>query len=126
MKIHIKTTANDQVEVRYDEVPDLDKALAMLLTAVDASVKQVLPQLDEEDKSACYDYVIGLLDRMLANLFPDYTAESEFDMTDAAIVYAQDQIINEAFEKGITLEEALKLYEDKAQEYIAKRRAKES
>lgn len=126
MKILIKTTANGELEVRYDKLKSLDDAVSMLCGALDATVRQVLPSLETEELSKLYDDLAEVLDHLLTTLFPEFNELNEFDMTDAAIVYAQDQIINDAHKKGITLQEALQRYENKAQEYIAKRRAKVS
>ena len=42
-------------------------------------------------------------------------------MTPAAIVYAQDMMIKEAAEVGISYQEALERYEQKAKDYIIQR-----
>ena len=52
--------------------------------------------------------------------FPDIQPR-EFDLSDAGLLYAQDKIIEDAAKKGITYDEALKKYEEKAKEYVRKK-----
>jgi hypothetical protein len=49
----------------------------------------------------------------MERVFPD-TQPRDFDLSDAGMLYAQDMIIDEAAKKGITYEEALQKYEEKA------------
>ena len=57
----------------------------------------------------------------LKNIFPGIDP-AEFDLSDAAIVYAQDQIINKALDEGKTWEEVKNEYENLAVEYINARK----
>ena len=66
-----------------------------------------------------YDTMDYLFYRFMELVFPDIQPR-EFELSDAGLLYAQDQIIKRAEKKGITYEEALKQYEDKAKEYVKK------
>jgi hypothetical protein len=54
--------------------------------------------------------------------FPDVQPR-EFDFSDAAMLYAQDKIIEEAHRKGLSFEEAMKKYESRAKEYVRQKKA---
>lgn len=62
--------------------------------------------------------------RCFYKIFPEYEPKEgeEFDLVDAAIIKAQDDIIKEAHKKGITFEEALREYNEKAREYVNARK----
>lgn len=91
---------------------------AILFCIIENYTKQVL-EAAPDDHDAIWDYVAGACDNLCIRLFP--APENGFELSDAAIIYAEDQIIKRAEKKGISFEEALAQYEKKAQEYVAKR-----
>lgn len=129
MKIIIDKYANETIEVSTDigigeNPPRYDEILQTLLTALDAYTTRYLESVTPKDKwkfrESLYDQIDYIFDEFLQKVFPEIKP-NEFDLTPAAIVYAQDQIINEAAEKGISYKEAMKHYEKKAQQYIKER-----
>lgn len=73
-----------------------------------------------DDAENLYDSIDYLFYKFMERTFPDVQPR-EFDLSDAAILYAQDKIIDEAEKKGLTFKEALQKYEDKAKEYVSKK-----
>lgn len=112
-----------------DEEITFDLIFSTLLSAIASYSKlhleAVKSEVGLEDLEA---YENDLYDRMdscfaiaLKNIFPGIDP-AEFDLSDAAIVYAQDQIINKALDEGKTWEEVKNEYENLAVEYINARK----
>lgn len=112
-----------------DEEITFDLIFSTLLSAIASYSKlhleAVKSEVTLEDLEA---YENDLYDRMdscftiaLKNIFPGIDP-AEFDLSDAAIVYAQDQIINKALDEGKTWEEVKNEYENLAVEYINARK----
>lgn len=87
-------------------------------------VKQMEPIASDKQllHETMYDKFDALFAKALADIFPDIKPR-EFDLLTAAIVKAQDDIINMASEEGITYEQALDKYNQISNDYIAKKRA---
>lgn len=73
----------------------------------------------KDEAENLYDSMDYLFYKFMERVFPDIQPR-EFDLSDAGLLYAQDMIINEAAKKGMTYDEALKHYEDKAKAYVKK------
>ncbi len=119
---------DDVVEVECNSGPaenermNYETIVAMLMAGLDGATRTILSEnTDEKLESYLYDRLDGIFGSFLERMFPSVDPD-EFTLTDAAIVKAQDEIINEAFVREITLEEALEEYENKAREYVAQRR----
>ncbi len=130
MRIIIDKAADDTVEVSFhpvpgEDYPGYDECLHMFLAAMDGITRKFLSTVESKDKwkfrEGVYDQLDYLFDAFLTEVFPEIKP-NEFDLTPAAIVYAQDKIIEEAEKKGITYKEAMKHYENIAQEYIKARK----
>lgn len=93
-----------------------------LMQSLEAVTRETVKDItDAEDREIIFDTIDAAFGQFLRNVFPDIDPH-EFDLIDAAIVKAQDEIINDAYKRGITFEQALKEYEDKAKEYIDARK----
>ena len=68
-----------------------------------------------------YDIVDDGFANLLKKVFPEIDV-GEFDLTAAAVVYAQDQIIQKAEKEGKTYKEMLDEYEKVADKYIQEKR----
>lgn len=118
---------DDKVEVECSagapesEPMNYEHIVTMLMAGLDGATRTILKDSDEKLQSFLYDQLDGIFGAFLERLFPNIDPD-EFTLTEAAIVKAQDEIINEAFNREITLEEALKEYEDKAKAYVEQRR----
>lgn len=112
-----------------DEHITFDNIFATLLSALtsysqlhlDAAKEEMTLAELESYENDLYDRMDTCFGNFLKNVFPGIEP-SEFDLSDAAIVYAQDQIINKALEEGKTWEEVKELYENLAVEYINARK----
>lgn len=96
----------------------LDGIIAFCMSFMESSCRDMIkanPDMAED----LYDSMDYLFYKFMERTFPDIQPR-EFDLTDAAVLYAQDQIIKRAEKKGITYDEALKQYEDKAKAYVKK------
>ncbi len=129
---------DDQVRLQFGNAPDAEPMTAkdvepMLMSAYEAVISRVLDEIkrnvSEDQQEAVYrgtyEHLVLVFDAFLQKLFPNMN-QTGFDFTDAALIYAQDQIIKEAEQKGISFEDAIKNYEKKAQEYIAERITRKS
>lgn len=123
----------DEIHAQFNNGPlkdpmTIDEIGAMLLGAYDGAVSAVLKQIKDSDietRRSLYEHIVMMFDAFLERLFPEINSLG-FDFSDAALIYAQDQIVNEAYDKGISFDEALENYEKKAQEYIANRTTRKS
>ena len=112
-----------------DEEITFDLIFSTLLSAIASYSKlhleAVKSEVTLEDLEAyendLYDRMDSCFTHALKNIFPGIDP-AEFDLSDAAIVYAQDQIINKALEEGKTWEEVKNEYENLAVEYINARK----
>lgn len=112
-----------------DEEITFDLVFSTLLSALasysklhlDAVKSELTPDDMEAYENDLYDRMDSCFTHALKNIFPGIDP-AEFDLSDAAIVYAQDQIINKALEEGKTWEEVKEQYENLAVEYINARK----
>ena len=95
-----------------------DNSIAFCMGFMENACRQYV-QDHESEAEDLYDSLDSLFYMFMERVFPDIQPR-EFDLSDAAILYAQDMIIDEAEKKGLTFKEALKNYEDKAKEYVRK------
>lgn len=96
-----------------------DGVIAFCMSFMESSCKDYLKAYPD-DAEDLYDSMDYLFYKFMERTFPDIQPR-DFDLSDAGLLYAQDQIIKRADKKGITFEEALKEYEDKAKEYVSKK-----
>lgn len=125
MKIIIE--AGDEGQVKSISIKDgkctYDNLTAILFGVLDGATKTVLdanPE-DEEMKAFLYEHFNGLFELFLRKVFPD-PPKGYFDLSDAALIYAQDLVVNEAEKKGISFEDALDKFENRAKEYVRQKR----
>lgn len=102
-----------------DVTMTFDGAVSFCLAFLESSVKQYLKD-KPEDAEGLYDTIDALFFKFMERAFPDIQPR-DFDLSDAGLLYAQDQIIKRAAKKGITYEEALAEYEKKAKKYVNER-----
>lgn len=74
-----------------------------------------------EAKDDLYEHFSGVFDLFFRKVFPD-PPDGYFELSDAALLYAQDKIIEEAEKKGLTFEEVLRKYESRAKEHIRQKK----
>lgn len=103
----------DDVRLSFDGV------IAFCMSFMESSCKDYL-KANPKDAEDLYDSIDYLFYKFMERTFPDIQPR-EFDLSDAGLLYAQDKIIDEAAKKGITFEESLQKYEDKAKEYVRKK-----
>ena len=121
------TRIDDSVEVQCTNgAPESEpmvysEIVSLLFAALDGATTTLLKSCDDKQKGLLYDQLDGVFDAFLSKVFPEFDTD-EFTLIDAAIVKAQDEIINDAFERGISLEEALEEYQNKALDYVNERR----
>lgn len=129
MQIIINRFKDESVSIDFkpapgEEYPSFDDTIHMIFTALDGILHRFLDdkafRKNWEFREHVYDQIDYLCDALLTNVFPEIEP-NEFDLTPAAIVYAQDMLIKEAADEGITYKEALAKYEKKAKEYIIHR-----
>lgn len=112
-----------KLEVRPDSETDknitLGDIVSGMLTALAGTVKDYIKRTepDEDELADAYDNMNYLFGKVLNDVFPTIKTLG-MELSDAGVFYAMDMIVHEAYEKGITFEEALAEYEKKAQEYV--------
>lgn len=123
MKIIIKAT--DEGKVTSFDIKDgkcqLDALMAIFFEILDSATKKVLAEAPDEVVDFTYDHFNALFELFLRNVFPE-PPEGYFELSDAALLYAQDKIVEEADKKGITFEEALGKFESRAKEYVRQKK----
>ena len=130
MRIIIDDVDSGEVSITFEksfaEEPgsSFQKVYARLMVALEGTIKEFIRKTPVKDKDAFMDHLYDIVDEGFGNLltkvFPD--VDTSFNLTAAAIVYAQDQIIQKAEAEGKTYEEMLDEYEHIADKYIAEKR----
>lgn len=96
-----------------------DGIIAFCMSFMESAAKDFLKAHPDEDEGL-YDSIDYLFYKFMERTFPEIQPR-DFDLSDAGLLYAQDKIIEEAAKKGITYDEALQNYEEKAKEYVRKK-----
>ena len=91
---------------------------------MEATSSEIKKGLNNDEKEMLAMQMEELFGRCFYKIFPEFMPEEgeEFNLCDAAIIKAQDDIIIEAEKKGITFQEALQHYNEKAREYVNARK----
>ena len=121
MKFIIETDHDRVTNVNIEDADGqatFENVMAIIFCVVENIIKNTV-DANPDDYNEIWDYVSGACDQLCLRCFPE--SEGSFDLSDAAILYAEDQIIKRAEKKGISYEEALAQYEKRAQEYVAKK-----
>lgn len=118
MLIKIKTTDKD-LEANMEptienEMCGYVEVVDTLVGALDAYCNTFLESLDEGEIQAVHDYMSAVFSKFMLKCFPDTT---DFGLSDAAMIMAQDQLIEEAAKEDVPLEEVIARYNERAQEY---------
>ena len=126
MKIIIESDKDKVTNVAFENADDgqacYENVTAIIFCVLENFTKQVINALgdNQEEIDGLWDYVAGACDQLCIRCFPK-PSESSFELSDAALIYAEDQIIKRAEKKGISFEEALQQYEEKARKYVAEK-----
>ena len=72
---------------------------------------------NEDARLDIYEALDALFCKFMERVFPDIQPRA-FDFSDAAMLYAQDMIIERAHKEGKTFEEVMKDFEDEAKAYV--------
>lgn len=125
----IITTKDDNLDVKFeqtvaDEVISDNDVLATLFCILEGVANTIKKEISKEDSEFFAYQLEALFGRLFYRVFPEYAPKEgeEFNLTDAAIIKAQDDIITEAEKRGITFQEALAEYNEKAKEYVNARK----
>ena len=123
MKLIIEATEEGRVADFnvQDGKCSLDELIAIFFSILEGASHQVLNDAPNDVKEYIYEHFNAIFDLFLRNVFPE-PPEGFFDISDAALMYAQDKLIEDIEKKGITFEEALESYENRAKDYLNKRR----
>ena len=114
---------DDQMRTKMELVEGMgsttaDDLIALFLALLEHTVKHLLDK--GADAEEMYDTMDFMFWKFMEKCFPDIQPR-EFDLSDAALLFAQDQIIDKAAKEGKTFEAAMKEYEDEAKAYIKAR-----
>ena len=127
MKIIISDVNEATVNVDFEYEPEekgeitFPEIFSRMVSAMEGVLSTTSEKMPEDLKQQFFDNLDMIFTNLLYKVFPDIDP-TEFDLSDAAIVYAQDQIIQKAEKEGKTYNEMLKEYEDLAEKYIEERR----
>ncbi len=131
MRIIITDLESGEVNIQFEKNlndekgPTFPEVYARLMAAMEGSVNAFLNNVEVPNKERFRESLFDILDTGFGNflykVFPEVNP-GEFDLTDAAIVYAQDQIISKAEAEGKTYKEMLEEYEAMADAYIDDKR----
>lgn len=122
LNISVNNDGDFKIAASEDEhAMSYDTVVSLMFSGLSAITREVIKSfkgpITDKYKENLHDSLNDLFDRFLNDLFPEFNTV-KLDLTSAAIVYAQDQIINKAEAEGKTYEEALKEYEELALAYV--------
>ncbi len=130
MRIIISDSDKHDLEINVEkqffdiEEPNFEQVYMRLMSALEGVVTQMLDKVDVPDPQKFREHTYDLLDggfgQLLKKVFPEINLGA-FDLTAAAIVKAQDEIIQEATDNGMSYEEVLDKYNAIADEYVKAR-----
>lgn len=129
MKIILKVDEASLEDIKIEEAAKGDVTynhlLAINLALMEAFTRhfmeEVLKDNPDMDFTGLYDDLNTLFDAFLQRTFPEIKPLA-MDLSDAALLYAQDKIVELAEKKGLTYEEAMEKFEKRAKEHIRQRR----
>ena len=113
LAVAVEPTENEQ-HISYDDI------LNAFMAGLSSVTVKLLNEVAVDDREALYMSLDAVLQRFLLDMFPEFelSDDEKFTLSDAALIKAQDDIINEAHKEGITFKEALARYEKEAEEYF--------
>lgn len=130
MKITL-TDVSDDLEIRVEKQvfdkkdPTFDEIFIRLLAGVESITSHAINSVEVPDPKTFREHMYDMIDdsfgKLLKRVFPEIDL-GKFDLTAAAVVYAQDQIIQKAESEGKTYEEMLDEYNELANKYINEKR----
>lgn len=123
MKIIIDTN-KDGVVTNFDIKGgkcSIDELFAVFFSILDPIVKKAVKDVGNEELTLWYDYINSVFETFFRSIFPELP-EGVMELSDAAVLYAQDKIIDEAEKKGLTFQEAMAKFESRAKEYVRQKR----
>lgn len=94
----------------------LDGVIAFCLASMEGACNDILEK-NPEQAIDLYESMDALFYTFMKRTFPDIQPR-DFELSDAAVLYAQDMIIEKAEKEGIPFEKALKKYEEEAKAYV--------
>lgn len=122
----------EYVEVKFEENGKpaqcgFNDAISMIMNALSVVIRDFIKKADVSDKEAfsdnLYDAVDSMFSQFLRDCFPKIApTDAQFGLTEAAIIYAQDQIIQKAEKEGKTYEQMIDEYNAIANKYINEKR----
>lgn len=123
MIITIKTN-NEELSVvatkeHENETGTYPEVIATLMEAMEAYCETFKKGLTEDEVHGLHDYMNSAFSLFMEKNFP---GDSEFGLSDAAVIYAQDQIIADAMERNIPVMEAIKEFNHKAENYFLEKK----
>lgn len=99
-----------------------EKIINMLMITFSEATRKLIEQsqlTETEREDLCFSLEDVFEHLLYDDIFPEFRPrEDDFDLCDAAIIKAQDDIISDAEKRGITFQEALAEYNEKAKEYV--------
>lgn len=109
----VATKEHDNETGTYPEV------ISSLLEAMQAYCETFKKGLSEAEIDGLHDYMSAAFSLFMEQNFP---GNSDFGLSDAAIIYAQDMIIADSMKKGIPVAEAIKAFNSKAEKHFLEKK----
>lgn len=127
---HRKEVNMANITLRLDDgnvveiIPDkdaklsLDGTIAFAMSLMETAVKDFGSKPENvAHLTDLYDAIDAVFYRFMERSFPGIQPRA-FDLSDAAVLYAQDMIIEKADKEGIDFNAALKAFEEEAKSYV--------
>ena len=131
MRIIISDISSGEVDIRFEKTfseepgANFQEVYSRLMAALEGAIRELIKTTPASDRKAFESHLYDVLDagfgNLLTKVFPEIDI-NQFNLSAAAIVYAQDQIINKAEAEGKTYQEMLDEYEAIADKYIQEKR----
>lgn len=107
------TVLNSEGGISYDELVSI--CMAILEHSTKTYIKE--HKLKQHEKESLYDALDTIFYRFMERAFPGIQPR-DFDFSDAAVLFAQDMIINKARAENKTFEQVMKEFEAEAKAYV--------
>ena len=123
MKLIINLNANEELSVEQKGKASVDTLVSILLCTLESVVSQTIKKGGDPER--LYDLMDTLFYHFMERVFPDIQPR-DFDFSDAALLYAQDLIIDKAEKEGKTFEEIMESFEAEARAYVNAQKGRKS
>lgn len=120
MKVILELRDDKATKVDVEGKASYDELVAVLFAALQGFTEILVEDAAKEGEDITldvYESLTAIFESFLQAALPNIS-KNPFEFSDAAVLYAEDLIIERAEKEGKTFEEVLKAFEDEARIYV--------